>query len=96
MRAAEPARLLADWPAPPGVVAFPTLRTGPGASRRPSTLQPRPAQRRRRAAAQANRDALHAAIGTPRAALAAAGARHRSRALRRGRCGNGTVPPTPP
>jgi YfiH family protein len=68
MRAAEPARLAADWPAPPGVVAFTTLRTGPGASRPPfdsfnlglrSGDEP--------AAARANREALHAAIGTPQA-----------------------------
>ena len=66
MRDAEPARLLADWPAPPGVVAFSTVRTGPGASAAPfdrfnlglrSGDDP--------AAAQANRRALHAAIGTP-------------------------------
>ena len=65
MRGAEPARLEADWPAPPGVVAFTTLRSAAGASRAPfdafnlglrSGDDP--------AAAMANRAALHAAIGT--------------------------------
>jgi YfiH family protein len=59
------ATLPADWPAPAGIRAFTTLRTGPGASRAPfdrfnlglrSGDEP--------AAAQANRDALRAAIGT--------------------------------
>jgi YfiH family protein len=59
------ARLEPDWPAPAGIRAFTTLRTGPGASRAPfdafnlglrSGDEP--------AAAQANRAALHAAIGT--------------------------------
>jgi YfiH family protein len=62
------ARLDADWPAPPRVRAFTTLRRGPGVSRAPydafnlglrSGDDP--------LAAQANRDALHAAIATPRA-----------------------------
>jgi YfiH family protein len=62
------ATLSADWPAPPGIRAFTTLRTGPGASRAPfdsfnlglrSGDDP--------AAAQVNRGALHAAIGTPHA-----------------------------
>jgi YfiH family protein len=68
MHAAEPARLLADWPAPPGIVAFTTLRTGPGASAAPFdrfNLGLRGADDP--VAAQANRRALHAAIGTPRA-----------------------------
>jgi YfiH family protein len=66
MASAEaPARLPAEWPAPPRVHAFTTLRSGPGASRPPfasfnlglrSGDDP--------AAAQANRAALHAAIGT--------------------------------
>jgi YfiH family protein len=59
------ATLPADWPAPAGIRAFTTLRTGPGASRPPfdsfnlglrSGDEP--------AAAQANRRALRAAIGT--------------------------------
>jgi len=58
--------LQADWPAPPRVHAFTTLRTGPGASKPPfeafnlglrSGDDP--------AAAQANRNALHARIATP-------------------------------
>ena len=62
------ARLDADWPAPAGIHAFTSLRTGPGASRAPydafnlglrSGDEP--------AAAQANRRALHSAIGTLRA-----------------------------
>jgi YfiH family protein len=66
MHAADPIAVLeADWPAPPGVRAFTTLRTGPGASQAPfdafnlglrSGDEPR--------AAEANRLALHAAIGT--------------------------------
>ena len=59
------ARLEADWPAPPGIRAFTTLRTGPGASKAPwdafnlglrSGDEPH--------AAQANRASLHADIGT--------------------------------
>ena len=67
MRAADgPARFRAAWPAPQGVHAFTTLRAGAGASRPPfdawnfglrSGDDPE--------AAQANRNALHAAIGTP-------------------------------
>jgi len=66
MPSAEPiATLDASWPAPAGIHAFTTLRTGPGASRAPfdafnlglrSGDEPE--------AAQANRAALHAAIGT--------------------------------
>ena len=66
MRGAEgPDRFEADWPSPPGVRAFTTMRAGAGASRAPydawnfglrSGDEP--------AAAQANRDALHRAIGT--------------------------------
>ncbi len=59
------ATLEADWPAPAGVHAFTTLRTGPGASQPPfdsfnlglrSGDEP--------AAAEANRAALHAAVGS--------------------------------
>jgi YfiH family protein len=65
MRAAEGiATLEADWPAPAGIRAFTTLRTGPGASVAPFDsfnlgLRSGDAP----AAAEANRAALHAAIG---------------------------------
>jgi YfiH family protein len=69
MRGAEDfARLEADWPAPPRVRAFTTLRSGPGASRPPFdafNLGLRSGDEA--AAAQANRAALHAGIGTARA-----------------------------
>jgi YfiH family protein len=65
MRAAEPARLEADWPAPPGVVAFTTLRSAAGASRPPfESLNLGLRSGDDPAAASANRAALHAAIGT--------------------------------
>jgi YfiH family protein len=66
MRAAEPiATLEADWPAPAGVRAFTSLRTGPGVSRPPFdafNLGLRSGDEA--AAAQANRAALHDFIGT--------------------------------
>jgi YfiH family protein len=59
------ATLPADWPAPAGIRAFTTLRTGPGVSRPPYdsfNLGLRSGDEA--AAAQANRAALHAAIGS--------------------------------
>lgn len=68
MHGAEPARLEADWPAPPGVFAFTTLRTGPGASQPPydsMNLGLRSGDAPE--AARRNRAALHAALATPHA-----------------------------
>jgi YfiH family protein len=69
MRAAEEfARLAADWPAPPGVQAFTTLRTGPGASQgvyASFNLGMRSGDEA--AAAQANRAAVQRALGTSHA-----------------------------
>jgi len=59
------AALPADWPAPAGIRAFTTLRTGPGAPRPPlDRLNLGLRGGDDLVAAKANRDLLHAAIGT--------------------------------